>query len=176
MPRIATGYWNARNSPSRARSSGFSATRSLPRYCADPVVMVYAGLPASTCASVLFPDPFGPMMACTSPARTVRSTPRRISYPSIPAHRFLISSQTMPHADVVRHYPHERFPPQVDHLRPPVLLLSVVGHRYRIEDPGRVGPLEDASRVLPGDRGPGLLLRQGVLRALAQALPALRAE
>src|SRR2546430_10370086 len=42
--------------------------------------MVYAGLPASTWASVLFPEPFGPMMACTSPARTVRSTPRRISY------------------------------------------------------------------------------------------------
>src|SRR6059036_3155632 len=96
MPRIATGYWNARNSPSRARSSGFNATRSLPRYCADPVVMVYAGFPARTWASVLFPDPFGPMMACTSPARTVRSTPRRISLPSIPACRFLISSNTVP--------------------------------------------------------------------------------
>src|SRR5438034_9744880 len=40
MPRIATGYWNARNSPSRARSSGFSASRSLPSYRIDPAVTV----------------------------------------------------------------------------------------------------------------------------------------
>ena len=29
-PGISTGYWKARNTPSRARSSGDSASRSLP--------------------------------------------------------------------------------------------------------------------------------------------------
>src|SRR6267143_381825 len=33
-------------------------------------------------ASVLLPDPFGPMIACTSPLRTTRSIPFRISLPS----------------------------------------------------------------------------------------------
>ncbi len=44
-----------------------------------PPVTSYAGWPASTCASVLLPEPFGPMTACTSPAFTVRSMPLRIS-------------------------------------------------------------------------------------------------
>src|SRR5881394_442263 len=79
MPRIATGYWNARNTPSRARSSGAMASRSFPSYSTCPPVTVYAGWPASTCASVLFPEPFGPMIACTSPLPIVRSTPLRIS-------------------------------------------------------------------------------------------------
>src|SRR6516162_2064917 len=38
--------------------------------------------PASTAASVLLPEPFGPMIACTSPGFTKRSIPRRISRPS----------------------------------------------------------------------------------------------
>src|SRR2546427_12015252 len=92
MPRMATGYWNARKSPSRARSSGCSAASSLPRYCADPVVMMYAGFPASTWASVLLPEPLGPMMACTSPACTVRSMPRRMGLPSTVTCRFLMVS------------------------------------------------------------------------------------
>src|SRR5687767_8074044 len=33
-------------------------------------------------ASVLLPEPFGPMIACTSPLRTTRSIPFRISFPS----------------------------------------------------------------------------------------------
>src|SRR5688572_15601434 len=33
-------------------------------------------------ASVLLPEPFGPMIACTSPLRTTRSIPFRISLPS----------------------------------------------------------------------------------------------
>ena len=41
----------------------------------DPPVTSYAGCPASTCASVLLPDPLGPMTACTSPAFTVRLMP-----------------------------------------------------------------------------------------------------
>src|SRR2546422_72540 len=51
MPRIATGYWNAKNTPSRARSSGVMAKRSFPSYNADPAVTVYAGCPARTWAS-----------------------------------------------------------------------------------------------------------------------------
>src|SRR6266705_1124277 len=95
MPRMATGYWKARNTPSRARSSGVMPRRSFPWYNAVPAVTVYAGWPASTCASVLFPEPLGPMIACTSPSFTARSTPRRISRPSTLAWRFLISSNTL---------------------------------------------------------------------------------
>src|SRR5204862_7117245 len=38
-----------------------------------------------TCDSVDFPEPFGPINACTSPDATSRSTPRRISWPSTDA-------------------------------------------------------------------------------------------
>src|SRR5436190_3728958 len=99
MPRISTGYWNARNTPSRARSSGSSSNRSLPAYCTDPPRTSYAGWPASTCASVLLPEPFGPMIACTSPSRIVRSTPFRISLPATAARRPLTSSKTFPLAN-----------------------------------------------------------------------------
>src|SRR6266851_5192481 len=51
---------------------------------------------ASTCASVLFPEPFGPMMECTSPAFTFRSMPLRISWLSTLTCRFLISSKLIP--------------------------------------------------------------------------------
>src|SRR5262249_895993 len=40
----------------------------------------------------------GPMMACTWPASTVRSMPRRISRPAVLACRFLTCSITSPHA------------------------------------------------------------------------------
>src|SRR5262245_888210 len=40
-----------------------------------------------TCDSVDFPEPFGPMSACTSPDRTSRSMPRKISCPSTDACR-----------------------------------------------------------------------------------------
>src|SRR6266536_3230256 len=43
-------------------------------------------------ASVLLPEPLGPMMACTSPVLTVRLMPRRISFPPPRTCRFLISS------------------------------------------------------------------------------------
>src|SRR6266542_5859684 len=42
--------------------------------------------------SVLFPEPFGPMSAWTSPLRTTRSIPLRISFPSTLTCRSLISS------------------------------------------------------------------------------------
>ena len=41
----------------------------------SPPVTSYSGWPASTRASVLLPEPFGPMMACTSPAFTVQVDP-----------------------------------------------------------------------------------------------------
>src|SRR5918912_1969356 len=44
-----------------------------------------------TLASVDFPEPFGPIIAWTSPCRTVRSIPLRISLPSTLARRPRIS-------------------------------------------------------------------------------------
>src|SRR3990167_5999829 len=49
-------------------------------------------MPANTWARVLLPEPFGPMIACTSPAFTRSVMPRRISRPSTLACRLLISS------------------------------------------------------------------------------------
>src|SRR5947209_7928766 len=45
-----------------------------------------------TYESVDLPDPFGPMMAATSPAFTVSDSPSRIFLPSTSTWRFLISS------------------------------------------------------------------------------------
>ena len=87
-PGISTGYWKPRNSPSLARSSMDIDSRSRPRNSAEPSVTVNFSLPASTDASVDLPEPLGPMMACTSPAFTSRSMPRRISLPSTEACRF----------------------------------------------------------------------------------------
>src|SRR6267143_1086611 len=42
-------------------------------------------------ASVLLPEPFGPMIACTSPLRTTRSIPFRISLPSTVTCRSLMT-------------------------------------------------------------------------------------
>src|SRR6266700_7341634 len=93
MPRISTGYWNARKTPARARSSGFMSSKSLPSYFAVPPSTAYAGWPARACASVLLPEPFGPMIACTSPSRIVRSTPFRISLPATATRSPLTSSR-----------------------------------------------------------------------------------
>ncbi len=43
-PGISTGYWNARKTPACARSSGGSASRSLPSKVAEPPVTSYAGI------------------------------------------------------------------------------------------------------------------------------------
>src|SRR3954469_15105724 len=45
-----------------------------------------------TCDSVDLPDPFGPMIACTSPGFTVSDSPWRISRSSTRTCRFLTSS------------------------------------------------------------------------------------
>ena len=76
----------------QARSSMGSDSRSCPRKVASPPVTVNFSFPASTEASVLFPEPFGPMMACTSPAFTSRSMPFNISFPATCARKFLTES------------------------------------------------------------------------------------
>src|SRR5258705_13053439 len=45
--------------------------------------------------SVLLPDPFGPMIACTEPHATARSIPLRIVFPSTLTTRSLISRLDM---------------------------------------------------------------------------------
>src|SRR5207245_3229328 len=64
----------------------------------------------------------------------------------------------------------------VDHLGAGVGLLAVVGDSHRVELADRVVPLQDAGRILPGDRRPGLALRPGDLRALPETLAALGDE
>ena len=91
-PGISTGYWNPRNSPARARSSTLISSRFIPSNDTSPSVTSNRSFPASTEASVLLPEPFGPMIACTSPARTDRSIPLSISLPSTTACRFLTSN------------------------------------------------------------------------------------
>src|SRR5882757_4317132 len=51
----------------------------------------------STCERVDLPEPLGPMSACTSPERTSRSTPRRISRPSTDARNPSIFSTLIAH-------------------------------------------------------------------------------
>src|SRR5215467_4380396 len=51
----------------------------------------------------------------------------------------------------------------VNHLRAGVGLLAVVGESNRIEFAHRVLALQDAARILPGDRRTGLHLRPGNL-------------
>ena len=64
----------------------------------------------------------------------------------------------------------------VDHLRAGIGLLAIVRHRDRVELADRVVALEDAARILPGDRGAGLDLRPGDLRVASQTLSALGDE
>ncbi len=76
----------------RARSSIGSDNMSRPRNSAEPSVTVNFSLPDSTEASVLLPEPLGPIMACTSPALTVRSIPFNISLSPTDACRFLTTN------------------------------------------------------------------------------------
>jgi hypothetical protein len=78
-PGTSTGYCIARTGPARARSSTVIDRHVLAVQRDGAAGDVYFGWPAIEYASVDLPEPFGPMIACVSPARTVRSTPRRIS-------------------------------------------------------------------------------------------------
>src|SRR3970282_2441122 len=95
MPEISTGYWKAMKRPSHAASSGFMASKSLPLNSTSPWVTWKISRRASTSARVLLPEPFGPMMECTSPAFTFRLTPLRISWFSTLTCRFLICSMAL---------------------------------------------------------------------------------
>src|SRR5438874_1475381 len=91
-PGIPTGYWKAMNRPIRARSSGSASVISLPSSRISPSVTSRLGWPMIAFASVDLPDPFGPIIACTLPLSTVRSSPLRISRSPAVTYRFLISS------------------------------------------------------------------------------------
>src|SRR6266567_4694843 len=82
--------------PSHAASSGFIASKSLPLNETSPAVTRYESRRDNTCANVLLPEPFGPMMEWISPALIVRSTPFRISCPPTSACRLWISSRLIP--------------------------------------------------------------------------------
>src|SRR6266849_10072157 len=90
-PGIADGYWNARKTPARARASTGSFKRSTPSRRTWPRSILYFGWPMIASESVLLPEPFGPMIACTEPLSTTRSIPLRIVFPSTLTTRSLIS-------------------------------------------------------------------------------------
>src|SRR3954469_6080132 len=90
-PGMATGYWKARNRPRWARSSGSAPVMSSPLKAIEPSVTSYSGWPMIVEASVDFPEPLGPMSACSSPLLTLRSTPLRISRSSTRTWRLRIS-------------------------------------------------------------------------------------
>ena len=94
-PGISTGYWNERNMPRWARSSGERPSRSSPRKVMLPAVFSNLGLPAITAERVDLPEPFGPMMACTSPLGISRLMPLRISVPCTLACKFLMTKLMM---------------------------------------------------------------------------------
>src|SRR5438552_11520429 len=94
-PGIADGYWNARKTPARARASTGSFRRFTPSRSTWPRSTLYLGCPMIASDSVLLPEPFGPMIACTEPLSTTRSIPLRIVLPSTLTTRSLISSLDM---------------------------------------------------------------------------------
>ena len=78
-PAISCGYWKARNMPALARTSVGQSVMSSPWKKIRPDVTSYSGEASSVLASVLLPEPLGPMMAWTSPAWTVSDSPARMS-------------------------------------------------------------------------------------------------
>src|SRR5215470_10053841 len=92
-PGISNGYWKARKRPRAARSSAGSARMSSPSSSTCPCVTTYSSLPASTCARVDLPEPFGPISACTLPRPTESSSPLSIFLPSTSTCRFRTSKR-----------------------------------------------------------------------------------
>src|SRR3954453_6450780 len=78
-PAISCGYWNARNIPALARTSGDQSVMSSPWKKTLPLGTSYSREANNVLARLLLAQPLGPMMACASPALTVRDNPRRIS-------------------------------------------------------------------------------------------------
>ncbi len=92
-PGISTGYWNARKTPACARASGAMREQILPHVghaAAGHFVTRMAG--DHLRQTSILPEPFGPMIAWTSPAFTCSVMPFRISRSPALAERSLISS------------------------------------------------------------------------------------
>ena len=67
-PGTSTGCCSARNSPARARCQAGSPTSSCPSMVMEPSVTSVPGRPISAWASVLLPEPLGPMIDVDLPA------------------------------------------------------------------------------------------------------------
>src|SRR5262249_25215151 len=134
-PGISNGYWKARKRPRAARSSGGSARMSSPSSKTSPCVTAYSSLPASTCASVDLPEPFGPIRACTLPRPTESSSPLRIFLPSTSTCRSFTSNRC------IRSYldPRPEEPPKAASRRmracanSSVFAVVIVGARHAAE-------------------------------------------
>ncbi len=84
-PGTSVGYCGTMNSPAWARFHVGRARRSMPSRLTPPAVTWMPGRPIRTWASVLLPEPLGPITAWTSPLRSSRSIPSRISRSGTPA-------------------------------------------------------------------------------------------
>src|SRR5713101_7935825 len=117
--------------------------------------------------SVLLPEPFGPIIACTEPLSTVRSMPFRIGLPSTLTLRPWITrsdnAHTLPRLlfrEVREVHPVQRLRDgrlqlQPDEPRPAVGLLDAVQDRFALgrTDLGLDRPLERADDVARSDAG-----------------------
>src|SRR5258705_11350745 len=114
-------------------------------------------------ASVLFPEPFGPMIACTSPLRTTRSIPLRISLPSTLTWRSLITRSGNGHLllrEIGQRHSIERLRDgrlqlHPDRARPAVLFAYAIHHGVALggADLRLDRPFEATHDVARGDRG-----------------------
>src|SRR5439155_9055345 len=100
----------------------------------------------------------------------------RASGPLEYLHHAAIAVLAVPGGDALGHDRAPGVPADVDHLGAGVGLLVVVGDGHGVELANRVLALQDAARILPGDRRAGLDLRPGDLGIRAQALAALGDE
>src|SRR5207245_900730 len=121
-------------------------------------------------ASVLLPEPFGPMIACTSPLRTTRSIPFRISLPSTITWRSLMTRSGNGHLLLceireghgVERLCDRRLQLHPHRARPAVLLANAVEDRTALggADLRLDRTLERANDVARGD--PGGIARERV--------------
>src|SRR5256714_10701575 len=163
-PGIADGYWNARKTPARARASTGSFKRFTPSKRTWPRSILYLGWPMIASESVLLPEPFGPMIACTEPLSTTRSIPLRIVFPSTLTTRSLISRldiHTLPPRglrDLRESHAFQRLRDAVLELEPH-RARSAVGLAHAVHDGLALGgtdllvdrPLERAHDITSGD-------------------------
>src|SRR5438128_6194270 len=113
-------------------------------------------------ASVLLPEPFGPMIACTSPLRTTRSIPLRISLPSTVTWRSVMTRSGNGHfllceigeGHAVERLRDGRLQLHPHRARPAVLLAYAVEDRIALGGPDLWldRALKRANDVARGDR------------------------